>query len=300
MAQSIVHVVFTPSGAGCLRQALKGAGRDDEVVTLFDNLSFGPINPPAGSRAEWVENELGRTGWDEVIASSEAFWREALSSHHTKVAWLSRRSPMEYAGFLEWLWRLGDAPSELVDLTDVTVPRRTEHDPPRPAISVAMLHHDVIARERLWDLAAPLQASARTGYLDLWRQLRDENAPLRVIEGGTLRSAPITFFDSLLLSHASDDWQKVARIVGESLATEWDDGVFQTGDLVLAARVNALVGSGQLECRGKSSLEMRFSEVRFPSTRRMNGGAPPVWRAAHMPAVSWLQNRRRLRWLIAS
>jgi len=270
MAQRIVHVVFTPSGAGCLRQALKSARRDDEVVTFFDNLSFGPINPPDASRAKWVESELGWTGWDEVASSSETLWREALCSERKKVAWLSRRSPMEYAGFLEWLWRLGDAPSELVDLTDVTISHRTEHGPPRRprlAISVAMLHPDIIASEKLWDLAKPLQTDMRTGYLDLWRRLREENAPLRVLEGGDLVSAPISFFDSLLMSHATDEWQKVARIIGEALATEWDDDIFQTGDLVLAARVNALVENGRLECRGKSPLEMRFSEVRLPEAR---------------------------------
>jgi uncharacterized protein DUF1835 len=164
MAQRIVHVVFTPSGAACLREALKSAGHTDEIVTFFDNLSFGPINPPDASRAKWIENELGWTGWDEIITSSESFWSGALSSDYRKVAWLSRRSPMEYAGFLEWLWRLGDAPSELVDLTDVTVSYRPQHGPPRPprlAISLAMLHHDVIASEKLRDLAAPLQAIGR-------------------------------------------------------------------------------------------------------------------------------------------
>jgi hypothetical protein len=37
---------------------------------------------------------------------------------------------MEYAGFLDWLWRLGDAPCEVVDLTDVTVSYFPEHGPP--------------------------------------------------------------------------------------------------------------------------------------------------------------------------
>jgi Protein of unknown function/Domain of unknown function (DUF1835) len=219
MAQRIVHVVFTPSGAACLCSALKGAGRDDEVVAFFDNLSFGPIDSPDASRAEWVENELGWTGWDEVASRSEPFWREALSSDHRKVAWLSRRSTMEYANFLEWLWRLGNAPSEVVDLTDVMISSRQEPGPsrrPRLAISLAMLPDDVIAREKLWDLAAPLQTGMRTSCLDLWRQLRDENAPLRIIDGGTLKSAPITFFDSLLMSHATDDWQKVTMIIGRA------------------------------------------------------------------------------------
>ena len=102
MTQITLHVVFTPSGAGSLREALKNAGRDDQVVTFFDDLSFGPINPAASaSRAEWVENQLGWTNWEEVTALSEPFWHEALSPDHRKVAWLSRRSAMEFAGFLE-------------------------------------------------------------------------------------------------------------------------------------------------------------------------------------------------------
>ncbi len=211
---------------------------------------------------------------------------------------------MEYANFLEWLWRLGNAPCAVVDLTDAMVSHRTEHGPPRRprlAISLAMLHHDVFANGTLWNLAAPLQTSTRTSYLDLWRQLRDEHAPLRVIESGTLRSAPITFFDSLLMSHATDEWQKVTKIVGEGLVAEWDDGAVQTGDLVLAARVNALVESGQLECRGKSPLEMRFSEVRLPKVRfAWIRCARPGWSAANIRAITCLQHCRRGRWLIAS
>jgi len=271
MTQTIAHMVFTASGAGCLVQALRKAGRRDPVITCFDNMSFGPINPvDSASRAEWVAKELGRTDWQLATGTSERAWNETLFPDNRKVAWLSRRSTMEYANFLEWLWRLGDAPCDVVDLTDVTVSPRPEHGPPRRprlAISLAMLHPDIIAREKLWELAAPLQAGMRTRYHDLWRQLRDDNAPLRVIEDGNLRSAPINFFDSLLMSHATDDWQKVVRIVGEGLAAEWDDGVFQTGDLVLAARVSALVDSGQLEYRGQSPLNMRNSEVRLPQPR---------------------------------
>jgi hypothetical protein len=46
MTQTVLHFVFTPSGAGCLSQALRTAGRDDQVISFFDDLSFGPINPP--------------------------------------------------------------------------------------------------------------------------------------------------------------------------------------------------------------------------------------------------------------
>jgi hypothetical protein len=48
---------------------------------------------------------------------------------------------MEYAGFLEWLWRLGDEPCEVVDLTEVKISYGPQHGPPRPpelAMSLGM------------------------------------------------------------------------------------------------------------------------------------------------------------------
>jgi hypothetical protein len=268
MASTVLHVVFTPSGAGSLRVALEDAGRDDEVISLFDCLSFGPINRPDMSlRSKWVEHELGRTGWDEIDRDSGTFWREALSPGRRMVAWLSRRSAMEYAGFLEWLWRMGDSPCEVVDLSEVMIsrcPAQGSARLPVLAMSLGMLNPDRIGRDKLWDLAEPLQQSTQRRYRDLWQRLRSENAPLRVIEGGELVSAPISFFDARLMSYVTNDWQKVAMVIGQTLAAEVDDEVLQVGDIVLAARISALVESGRLEIQGKSALEMRKSLVRLP------------------------------------
>ena len=174
---------------------------------------------------------------------------------------------MEYAGFLEWLWRMGDMPCEVVDLSEVEMSRSSEHSPTPPAtlvISLGIVPTGIICRDKLWNLAEPLQAAARLRYRDLWQQLRSENAPLRVIEGGKLVSASISFFDARLMSYVTNDWQKVAMIVGEALVAEMDDEVVQVGDLVLAARIEALVESGRLEMQGKSALEMHASLVRLP------------------------------------
>jgi len=184
---------------------------------------------------------------------------------------------MEYAGFLGWLWRLGDSPCEVVDLTEVNVSYRPEHGPPRPpvlAISLGMLNPDTIRNNQLWDLAAPLQMTERRRYLDLWQQLRSENAPLRVIDADRLVSAPISFFDLVLMSCVTDDWQKVGRVVGEALVSPLNDRLVQTGDMFLAARVNKLVENGCLEIRGKSALDMFSSEVRLPQPQWVTGPPP--------------------------
>lgn len=270
MTHGLLHVVFTPSGANSLRTALEDAGRDDQVISSFDCLSFGPINPVELSlRSKWVEDELGWTGWNKIAPETEAFWREALSPARRKVAWLSRRSAMEYAGFLELLWRMHDAPCEVVDLSEVRIacpPENGLSRPPALPMSLGLINANTIRQEKLWDLAEPLPATERQRYRDLWQRLRFENAPLRVIEGGELVSAPISFFDERLMSYATNDWQKVAMIVGEVLAAEMDDEVLQVGDIVLAARIDAMAASGQLEIQGKSALEMQ-SLVRLPRTQ---------------------------------
>jgi len=106
MTQTIAHMVFTASGTGWLVRALRKAGRRDPVIACFDNMSFGPINPAdSASRAEWVAKELGRTDWQLATGKSERTCNETLFPDNRTVAWPSRRSTMEYANFLEWLWR---------------------------------------------------------------------------------------------------------------------------------------------------------------------------------------------------
>ena len=172
---------------------------------------------------------------------------------------------------------LGDEPCDLVDLTDVTISYDPEDGPPRQrlAYGLGMLAPETICEQKLWDLAEPLDATARAQHLDLWRQLRSENAPLRVIEGRKLVSAPMSFFDSLLISFATNNWQRVARIVGQSLGSGMDDSL-PVDDLLLRARINAMVESGRLEIRGRSAHDIFDSEVRLSQPGAAPQGEAPL------------------------
>ena len=80
-----------------------------------------------------------------------------------------------------------------------------------------------------------------------------------------LSSDAINKIDELLLSYASVQWRKVARIVGGALA---DEGFTFKGipDIYLSQRVGALVESRKLESQGNLQF-MRYSEVRLPSAK---------------------------------
>jgi hypothetical protein len=80
-----------------------------------------------------------------------------------------------------------------------------------------------------------------------------------------LNSAAIKEIDEILLSYATNNWRKVAMLVGLSMS---DAGFVWPNipDIFLSQRVRKLVEAGHLEAQGNLQL-MRFSEVRLPSAQ---------------------------------
>jgi hypothetical protein len=252
MSDPVLHIVFSESAGGTLRQA--GFGRKGGKIVVFpDNLSFGPIDPPDPvARLAWVEKELGLTdGGDWLAGALETFWAAAQPAPGRRVVWFSRRSASDYAGFLECLWRFGEARCDVVDLTDV-VPQRL------PVFGLGELHPDYVRENALFARAKELPPAIGAQYRETWRRLRAENAPFRIVKDLKLVSAPMTVHDDLLLACAGVKWRKSARVIGEAIA----DGYGHVGDLVLFGRLRRLVEAGKLEARGDLSA-MGSSEVRL-------------------------------------
>ena len=254
-----VHVVFSMSAAGSVRQAFSRIGCSEPVLGFPDDLSFGPINPPSAHlRQAWVGNELG---WDfeEVAKMADRFWAEATATAALPVAWVSRRDATEYCGFLEFVWRRGGSPFRVVDFAGLDYTGRARM---LAAESLSLLSPDEIVAARLLEQQKTLRPEEIDAFREIWRRLRHENAPLRVVDETGLASAPIDRFDDAILSCASDDWQKGARLVGTTIEKLIDHPPHQCpSDLVLWGRVRALGAAGVLEITGNPS-EMRGVMVR--------------------------------------
>lgn len=266
MSGATLHVVFGDSAGGSLREALRSVGRNDLVVALEDDLSVGPINPAEPrQRAAWVERELGHKAGKCWIEDAEAFWSDALRPEERRIVWTSRRSAPDYAGFLEWLWRIGDAPCEVLDSSEFSF-TRTSIDGVQTSsgmiIAPAVLDPGEIVAMRLFDRSEPLSPATRSEHRQAWARLRAENAPLRLLSEAGFRSSALSAFDDDLLAQAGPTWRKVARLVGSVMVA--DECLHRVGEALLLARIRALVDSARLESRGDLR-KMRFSEVRLPA-----------------------------------
>ncbi len=107
-----------------------------------------------------------------------------------------------------------------------------------------------------------MTAEERNESAQRWQRLRRENAPFRVVTEAGLVSAPADYFDPLILAYATPEWQRIVRVVANTMGYH-SDPYFQVGDAMLHQRVIALVDEGRLLADGDPS-NMMSSRVRLP------------------------------------
>ncbi|HET7086670.1 MAG TPA: DUF3658 domain-containing protein [Rhizomicrobium sp.] len=245
-----LHIAFGYSAAADLRAAL--AGREVAVARFSDNLSYGPINPPESSlRRTWISHHLGFDNPD-VSDDEKTFWPTVLADDASRIAWFSRRSAAEYCAFLEYLRRLGDRPTQIVDTTNM------KSDSGEFFRSVSVIPANYIVRGDLLSTARDVDSKLRDDCRALWESLRADNAAIRFVDQDLkLSSAPLELYDGRLLVLVEEDWRSLALVVGDFLGNESAD----VSDLILFSRLYAMVDVGVLEMRdvGKRHPEIRLA-----------------------------------------
>lgn len=229
----ILHVAPSDSAGESLREAVRIAGRRQEVLSFNDDLSCGPIawGTPRERAAWWSYVHTPRPESDLA-----AFWDRIEAATERLVVWFGRHSARELAFFLALADRLGDRPYDLVDVTTS-----------QPPGAVALIpSHGLTA----WlDAARPISPQEAADAGRQWQRLRTQNAPFRVVTPAGLASAPIDHFDASILEQATTGWSSVATVIGSTMAHNREPYV-QVGDTILLARLVALVEEGELLADG--------------------------------------------------
>jgi hypothetical protein len=255
-----LHIAPGDSAGGSLRFALRDAGYDD-VLSWRDDLSCGPIasGEPA-ERAEWWTSFYDE---QDIESAFCAFWDRVAATDDRLVVWFGRHSASEHAFVLAWADRLGDRPYEYIDVTGRQFPvaRRDSSTVLSPPMqSVGIMNPDMLKS------LLGQEQRASTEFKDecsrVWRRLKAENAPFRVVTAEGLVSAPSDYFDALILERATTEWRRVARVVGDTMGYNGEP-YMQVGPTMLLTRVVALVDEGKLLAEG-DPWDMRSCNVRLP------------------------------------
>lgn len=254
------HVVPGDSAAGSLRQALYRTGRDDELLVFRDDLSCGPIaSDDLAARVAWWRQYMEQ----EADAYFQEFWQRLDVVEGKIVIWFGRHSARELAFRLAWAWHMRERPYYTIDVTGLRISFRREDGAAgtiSSAPAVALIPADGLTT--LFGSETRVSAQENAKSQQDWKRLRDENAPFRIVTPTGLASAPLDYFDRLLLEQTSPEWRKITYIIGNALGLS-SEPYFQVGDMMLQARLVALIDQGSLIAEG-DPWDMRACRVRLP------------------------------------
>jgi hypothetical protein len=189
-----------------------------------------------------------------------SFWETMQRSQERIVVWFGRHAAAEFAFLLACAERLAGRPYAIVDVTGLRFPSRGIGDITKtsPAPCVSFLWPDQLAS--LLDTEQEASEEWRVEMSSRWRQLKQENAPFRIVTATGLESAPNDVFDASLLAQATTKWKKLNLVVGMTLGHQT---YRQVGHEMLLTRIVALIEDGRLEADG-DPWDMRSCRVRLP------------------------------------
>jgi hypothetical protein len=250
------HICFGHSARGTLRHTLLTAGRDEPVLNFWGQYVAGPLKDRENlNRSAWLARHY--FGVDDELrgehAADERQFRGSVASYDGElIAWVSRRSAVEYCDFLEFLSAARDKERlSIIDLSEARSKRGILHLSVGACGPEDLKEH--IGSERRLD------SQEREQHLSLWELLSDENADLRMLADGELVSTTLDRFDGDILEKVPREWTSAARVVGNVMGwTDMDEEEVQGyGDLFWYNRLRALAGAHEIEWKGSPNGSMR-------------------------------------------
>ncbi|MCL6699747.1 DUF1835 domain-containing protein [Sphingomonas sp. NSE70-1] len=259
----MLHVLFSSSAAGILRQVFRTRKIRDKVVDLTESLEWGPMGTENfRDRAEWLDhnvpNDFG--GWTWIVEHVSDF-RAHIASDPDRLVWLAPYSAQERAGFYWYLDQFGGANLKMI-IADYPLRDFCRGDLPK---SLGLLGNDQMSQ--LLDECPRTSWNKARFPAENWRSLKADSAMLRVIENGELRSAPSNHFDERLLRRIGSEWKECLRVIGYSLGDIWKTGQ-DADDVFLLWRLRELIRAGVIAC-DRDSLTWPLRSERMPMVRRI-------------------------------
>lgn len=265
MQKENIHIVFGRIGKRTLIYSKVIDLNKTQIISFDDILNIGPTcdidtNEDIQIRINWLQKVFGtnpNSPVEQDIKSIGAIVRNADNINRI------------------FIWA-GHCASEIIS-TARLIYHLTKLDKPifiaNFNTSVKSIHGDIIYPKTLDQTAAfqvkdiferfeVIDKSKLADYISLWEKVKSENGELWICDNnGKINVEKTDYFDSYLLSHCNENFQKAARIIGETLV----DTDFNVGDSYLNWRLKQLSLSGNIETKGKLN-EIRDYQVRKITT----------------------------------
>ena len=264
----IYHFVVGDMAAEPLKEAvLSEPSMQGEVVALKDILHVGPLQKEEGQ----TFSELRTAFWQNVVANEKNFVpvddmerlleiSAAMFKDEEIKAWFwMAPAPADVSAYHWMLPYLSKHMGRFYLLNITGLPFLDEQGKIYYPKSISeILPKELVKARRLARLVTHAEVEVDT---DEWRKLVEENAGIRVHEGGKrLTSKTEDHYDNQLLSFCSQQFQKASKIVRQALSKYQ----IPTGDVYLGWRLRKLAEEGKIVIQGDSTRALNEYDVRLP------------------------------------
>lgn len=100
---------------------------------------------------------------------------------------------------------------------------------------------------------------------DEWNKLTQENAMVRILEGGKkIASRAADFFDDEIKKNLSNDWQKASRVLHNTLHRM----KVRTGDIFLMWRIKTLINERRIAVEGDENKDWKSFDIKLQDAAR--------------------------------
>ncbi len=277
----MLHIVFQHADVYVLHEAMKlDESLNGEVVEIKDDLGVGPLKDLDTDdgwklRGDWWRELLKGSPYGEKLVGTfddretVKALKEKLDADPELEAWIwMGQNQHDVTGYYWLMPQLKEFQGRILILYLNNLPFINE----KGQLFYPLKIHDILPKEavKAKKLARPITLSEFEVDPDEWKRLSEENAAIRILEGGKKIAAKETdFYDEEILKNITPDWQKATRVLSNTLHRM----KIKTGDVYLMWRMKHLINEGKIESMGDVSAGWKEFDVRRVGQQLAEGEA---------------------------
>ncbi|ASR47347.1 hypothetical protein B4V02_11930 [Paenibacillus kribbensis] len=276
-----IHLLFSQSAAGSMKQGLSGAGlRYESKVLCFNDLfSIGPLwkletQEGQENRHSWLAERMVHyesfhySNWEHRIEQMMATLSE-ISDDKSITIWCGSNAHEQIGlRFALYVLRKRATPIRVINVTDAMEREsndRLNADAENPfPLSMSVVHSKEIEGliKGNEDKIHVVSIEDRRRYEQEWLELSEQDSVLRLWDNDQIVHVPEDYFDQALLDmigqlqlENNQQYVNTGKIIGEAL-TQWSQ---LRSDTFLEYRIQYLIAHGELEFLGMPGMLHRYA-----------------------------------------
>ena len=273
----MLHIVFQQADVELLKEAMKlDETLQGEVLEIKDEWGVGPlkdIDTDEGwqARINWWVQLLTGSPYEKVVGTFDdretvKQLKEKLDGDEALEAWIwMGQNQHDVTGYYWLIPQLKAYQGRVMILYLNNLPFINE----KGQLFYPWSVHDILPKEavKAKKLARSITLSEFEVDPDEWKKISDENARVRILEGGKkIVGKEDSFYDNEVLKNITPDWQKATRVLTNTLHRM----KIKTGDVFLMWRMKHLINSGKIETMGNVEGGWKEFDVRKPGQQSAN------------------------------